>query len=76
MPEKDGISVLKDFQDQDILTAKIIILSSYDDLKIIKEVIKLGVNGYLSKKCAAESISTAIHAVYNGEQYYCDAITR
>lgn len=73
MPEKDGISVLKDFQEQQV-DVKIIILSSYDDLKIIKEVIKLGVNGYLSKKCAAESISTAIYSVYKGEQYYCDAI--
>jgi DNA-binding NarL/FixJ family response regulator len=30
------------------------ILSSYDDLKIIQEVMKLGVSGYLTKQCAGE----------------------
>jgi len=75
MPNKDGISILKDFQKENI-KSKIIILSSYDDLKIIKEVTKLGANGYLSKSCAAENIHTAIQAVCRGEQYYCDAIQK
>jgi len=73
MPNRDGVSILRDFQQQKV-DVKIIILSSYDDLKIIKEVTKLGANGYLSKSCAAENIHTAIYAVTNGELYYCDAI--
>ncbi len=73
MPDRDGITILKDFQKEKV-KSKIIILSSYDDLKIIKEVTKLGANGYLSKSCAAENIHIAIQKVYNGEQYYCDAI--
>ena len=73
MPDIDGIDVLKDFQKKGI-PCKIIVLSSHDEIKLIKEVLNLGANGYLSKKCAGENIATAIRKVYNGEQYFCDSI--
>lgn len=73
MPKKDGIEVLKEFNQKDH-PCKIIILSSYDDLKIIKEVMKLGAKGYLTKKCAGENIIEAIEAVYQGQEYFCDAV--
>lgn len=73
MPKKDGIEVLKEFS-QKGFPCKVIILSSYDDLKIIKEVMKLGAKGYLTKKCAGENIIEAIEAVYQDQEYYCDAV--
>jgi DNA-binding NarL/FixJ family response regulator len=73
MPEKDGMEVIKEFN-QKGSSCKIIILSSYDDLKLIKEVMKLGANGYLTKNCAGENIIEAIHAVFNGEDYFCNAV--
>jgi len=73
MPKKDGIEVLKEFN-QKGFSCKVIILSSYDDLKIIKEVMKLGAKGYLTKKCAGENIIEAIEAVYQGQEYFCDAV--
>ena len=73
MPDKDGLEVLKEFK-QHGYPAKVIILSSYDDLKLIKEVLKSGVSGYLSKKCAGENITNAIRSVYNGEQYFSETI--
>lgn len=73
MPKKDGIEVLKEF-DQKGFPCKVIILSSYDDLKIIKEVMKLGAKGYLTKKCAGENIIEAIEAVYQGQEYFCNAV--
>jgi DNA-binding NarL/FixJ family response regulator len=73
MPKKDGINVLKDFTEKQF-PCKVIILSSYDDLKIIKEVMKLGAKGYLSKKCAGDNIIEAIEAVYQDQEYFCDAI--
>lgn len=73
MPKKDGIEVLKEFH-QKGFPCKVIILSSYDDLKIIKEVMKLGAKGYLTKKCAGENIIEAIEAVYQGQEYFCDAV--
>lgn len=74
MPEKDGIEVLKDLSGGDAFPFKVIILSSYDDLKLIKEVMKLGARGYLTKQCAGENIVEAIDAVENGEEYFCKTV--
>ncbi len=69
MPKKDGIEVLKEFSEKGF-PCKVIILSSYDDLKIVKEVMKLGSKGYLTKKSAGENIIEAIEAVNNDEEYF------
>jgi DNA-binding NarL/FixJ family response regulator len=73
MPKKDGIETLKELNQKEF-PCKVIILSSYDDLKIIKEVMKLGAKGYLTKKCAGENIIEAIEAVSQGQEYFCDAV--
>lgn len=73
MPKKDGIEVIKDFSKKGF-PCKVIILSSYDDLKIIKEVMKLGASGYLTKQCAGESIVEAIQTVFNGNEYFCNTV--
>jgi DNA-binding NarL/FixJ family response regulator len=73
MPEKDGIEVVKEFSEKGF-PCKVIILSSYDDLKLIKEVMKLGASGYLTKKCAGENIAEAIEAVSRGEEYFCKQV--
>lgn len=73
MPKKDGIEVIKEFSKKGY-PCKVIILSSYDDLKIIQETMKLGVSGYLTKQCAGENIVEAIRAVANGEEYFCNLV--
>ncbi|MHC0447752.1 response regulator [Flavobacterium sp. 3-218] len=73
MPKKDGIETLKEFNEKQ-LPCNVIILSSYDDLKIIKEVMKLGAKGYLTKNCAGENIIEAVEAVYQGQEYFSDAV--
>ncbi|MWB96235.1 response regulator [Flavobacterium sp. GA093] len=73
MPKKDGIEVLKEFHTKGF-PCSVILLSSYDDLKIIKEVMILGASGYLTKKCAGENIIEAIEAVSRGEEYFDDSV--
>ncbi|TDE53031.1 response regulator [Flavobacterium sp. GT3P67] len=73
MPKKDGIEVIKEFAEKGF-PCKIIVLSSYDDLRIIKEVMKLGSSSYLTKKCAGENIVEAIQAVSRGEEYFCKSV--
>ena len=73
MPEYDGIEVLKFFKQKKI-TQKVIILSSYDDVKLAQEMINLGANGFLSKNSAGLHIIEAINAVYHGDQYFSDTI--
>lgn len=70
MPEKDGIEVLKELSSYEI-SFKVIVLSSYDDLKLVKEVIKLGASGYLTKQSVGDSILEALNEVHNGEEYFC-----
>jgi DNA-binding NarL/FixJ family response regulator len=73
MPHYDGIEVLKFFKMKGI-KIKTIILSSYDDVKLVEEMLTLGASGFLSKDSAGEHIINAIKAVYEGEQYFSDAI--
>lgn len=73
MPEKDGIEVLKEFSKKGF-PCKVIVLSTYDDIKIIQEVMKLGASGYLTKQCAGENIVEAIEVVSNNEEYFCSRV--
>jgi DNA-binding NarL/FixJ family response regulator len=73
MPEKDGIEVIKEFAEKGF-PCKVIILSSYDDLKLIKEIMKIGASGYLTKQCAGENIVEAIQAISRGEEYFCQPV--
>ncbi|MFT4683890.1 MAG: two-component system invasion response regulator UvrY [Flavobacteriales bacterium] len=69
MPKVDGISVLQEFKKRN-LQPKVIILSSYDDVKLVKEVMKIGAKAFLAKKCASEEIIEAIKTVSSGENYF------
>ena len=71
----DGFEVLKYFHSKKI-DQKVIVLSSYDDVKIVQEVLKLGASGYISKSNAGEHILKAIKAVANGEQYFSNDIQK
>ncbi|TXD47955.1 response regulator transcription factor [Polaribacter sp. IC073] len=73
MPVLDGFEVLKYFYEKRI-NQKVIVLSSYDDVKIVQEVLRLGASGYISKNNAGEHIIKAIKAVANGEQYFSNDI--
>lgn len=73
MPNKNGIEVVKEFGEKGF-PCKVIILSSYDDLKLVKEIMALGVSAYLTKQCAGENIIEAIYAVMNDEEYFCETI--
>lgn len=73
MPEKDGIQVLKEFSKKGF-PCKVIILSSYDDVKIIQEVMKLGASGYLTKQCAGDNIVEAIQVISKNEEYFCSVV--
>ncbi|MCB0476372.1 MAG: response regulator transcription factor [Flavobacteriaceae bacterium] len=73
MPEADGIEVLRRFKDY-YDAPDIIILSSYDDIKLIKEVLSMGAKGFVPKKSAGEHIVRAIRSVYKGEQYFSDEV--
>ena len=73
MPIYDGIEVLKLFKIKKI-NLKVIILSSYDDVKLVQEMINLGASGFLSKDSAGQHIVEAIRTVHAGDQYFSDTV--
>lgn len=75
MPDADGFEVLK-FLTSRRSNQKVIVLSSYNDIKIVQEVLKFGGKGYITKANAGEHIVQAIKAVYNGEEYFSDDIKK
>ncbi|MBT4413847.1 DNA-binding response regulator, NarL/FixJ family, contains REC and HTH domains [Polaribacter sp. Hel1_33_78] len=73
MPFLDGFEVLQHFNKKGI-RQNVIILSSYDDIKIVQEMLSLGCKGYISKKNAGDHVIDAIKAVANGDQYFSSDI--
>ena len=75
MPKVDGIKVLQEFKNRKS-RPRIVVLSSYDDSKLVKEVLKIGADGFLAKKCAGEQIVEAIVTVNRGEKYFSESIQK
>lgn len=73
MPELDGIDVLKRFHKKK-KHQKIIMLSSYDDIRLVKELTTYGADGFISKASAGEHILRAINAVHTNRPYFSDDI--
>ena len=73
MPQLDGIEVLKKFKNHKN-RPEIIVLSSYDDVKLVKEVLQMGAKGFVPKKSAGEHIVNAVYKVSNGDQYFTDDV--
>ena len=73
MPQMDGIEVLNNLH-KIKKKPKVIVLSSYDDVKLVKEVLQIGAQGFVPKKSAGEHIVNAVKKVANDEQYFTEDI--
>lgn len=73
MPEMDGIEVLKRLKQMD-KRPEVIVLSSYDDVKLVKEVLQMGAKGFVPKKSAGEHIVNAVNKVASNQQYFTDDV--
>ncbi len=54
---------------------KVIILSVHSDKGMIKNLIDIGVDGYLLKNCSKEELINAIKQVSGGGQYFSSGVT-
>lgn len=73
MPGKNGIEASKIVKSKYPDTA-ILILSMHDQLKIIKDCLKAGVDGFLLKETGIDEIREALTAVSNGETHFSKPI--
>merc|ERR1712166_1303604 len=68
MPKMDGLKLCKRLK-RDKVKAKIIMLSMYEDLNIIKEAFDCGASAYLSKNTEKEEIIKAVEKSLDNKKY-------
>lgn len=68
MPELNGIDTLKSIKSLDG-NNKVIILSSYSNKEYVINTVKIGANGYLTKKCKSKDLLKAIYSVNKNNNY-------
>ena len=70
MPKMNGIEVTKAI-DEKMPWVKVIALSMYVHPVYIKEMLRNGAKGFISKNCSIEELCEAIRVVHGGTQYFC-----
>ena len=68
MPDMDGIETLEAVKSQ-YPNIKIIVLTMYDDSKVVKKVLKAKVDGYVLKKYGKSQILQAVSRVMDDKTY-------
>ena len=69
MPNMDGMELIS-FVKKEFPSIKIIVLSMVDETQYIRQVLKLGANGYLLKNSGIDEVKAAIDTVMKGNNYY------
>lgn len=75
MPGMDGLSLLNTVK-RIAPNTKIILLSMHDEVHLVKEILKAGVNGYVLKKDTHKELLNAIHDVRNGKVYLSSDVNK
>lgn len=75
MPGMDGLSLLNTVK-RVAPTTKIIILSMHDEVHLVKEILKAGVNGYVLKNDTHKELLNAIHDVRRGKVYLSSDVNK
>ncbi len=74
MPLLNGIEAARQISQSDLKT-RIIILSMHDHTRYIRELLSIGVSGYLLKNSVSSDIIKAIMAAVKGERYLSPSIS-
>lgn len=75
MPGIDGIAVTRELKTK-LPNVKIILLSMYDDERLITHVMENGANGYLLKNEEPEILKAAIESVMEKDFYFNDYVAK
>ena len=75
LPDTTGIEITQRVSVEYPKT-RVLILSMYTDEDFILNSVKAGARGYLPKNTSREELLQAIHAIYEGEEFFADSISR
>jgi DNA-binding NarL/FixJ family response regulator len=73
MPGMDGLQTLKEIKSRSA-DVKVIILTTYNDKAIFRELIENGISGYVLKNSTKKELIEAIKKVGNGHMYFSEDI--
>ncbi len=68
MPGKDGLAVLEEIRTWN-KEIKIVVVTMYDEAKIVKAAIKAGCKGYILKMYGKNELFMAVESILSGETY-------
>ena len=75
MPGMDGLSLVNTIK-RIAPDTKIILLSMHDEVQLVKEILKAGVNGYVLKKDTHKELLNAIRDVSQGKVYLSSDVNK
>lgn len=75
MPVLNGIDCAKIISNK-YPEVKVIILSMYQEASLIKELMQIGIKGYMLKTIPKEELLLAIKKVFNGQEYFSSDVTK
>jgi DNA-binding NarL/FixJ family response regulator len=75
LPDTTGIEITKKVTDL-YPSIRVLILSMYTNEDFIFNSVKAGARGYLPKNTSREELLSAIHAIFEGEEFFADSISR
>ncbi|MEI7499350.1 MAG: response regulator transcription factor [Bacteroidota bacterium] len=75
LPDTSGIEITKRIT-ADYPKIRVLILSMYTNEDFIFNSVKAGAKGYLPKNTSREELLSAIVAIYEGEEFFADSISR
>lgn len=73
LPDGNGINLCRELKAK-YPTLKILALSSYGELTVIRRMLDAGANGYVLKNGMADEILLGIQTVAAGESFFCDEV--
>lgn len=74
MPRMDGVEAARQINEK-FKAVKVLILSTYDDIRLIREILKLGAQGYVLKTAPRSELIEAIYTVGKGQTYFSKEIS-
>ena len=75
MPVMNGLDLVQTIRDENI-DINILVVSMLDDIKNIKKMLNMGIQGYILKDAGKEVVKTALKTIEQGEHYFAPEVTQ
>lgn len=75
MPELNGLDATRQIKNR-LPDVKVLVLSAYDNVEYVLQILHSGANGYLLKNISPEDLYAAIKAVHAGQAFFSPTISK